>query len=317
MTQILVYNAIMHGSQVSASQTVLDMAATEHRNVVSLWRALIYLRRASRTLGPDQRRWRHVPESEGDVSPFLIQMQRRGLVERVPGTRGVYRIVAPFAQTYGTDEYDVLSEINPYAVISHYSALVFHGLTWDQPQLITATSGRDWPDMLTPLGTDPAEWEGISLPAGPTPSRVMRIPVQWRRALVSSDIGIDVHAPHGVPHRYTSPERTLVETLQDPASSGGIMNVLRAWSRAVDRIDVDEVVAYTDAAGVAVLRLRVGYVLEELGLSHPTLDTWADYAGRGGSNRLVGAEPLSPRYSARWNLSLNAPVHVLHEEGWE
>ena len=292
------------------------MAASEHRNVVSLWRALIYLRRASRALGPDQRRWRHIPETEGDVSPFLLGMQRGGLMERVPGTRGVYRITAPFAQTYGTDEVEVLSEINPYAVISHYSALVFHGLTWDQPQLITATSGRDWPVPPIPLGTDAAEWKGLSRPAGPTPSRVMRIPVRWRRPLVSSAIGIDVHAPRGVPLRYTSLERTLVETLQDPASSGGIMNVLRAWSRAVDRVDVDRVVAYTAAANIAVLRLRVGYVLEELGLSHPVLEAWAASAGRGGSNRLVGSEPLAPRYSSRWNLSLNAPVNALHDEGW-
>lgn len=308
------YNLIMHGSQVSASQSILDMAASEHRNVVSLWRALIYLRRASRTLGPDERRWRQVPQSEGDVSPFLIAMQRRGLVQRVPGTRGVYRITAPFAQAYGTDEHDVLAEINPYVVISHYSALLFHGLTWDQPRLMTVTSARDWPDAPTPLGTDPAEWDGISLPAGPTPSRVMRIPVRWRRPLVASSVGIDVHAPRGVPLRYTSPERTLVETLQDPGASGGIINVLRAWSRAVDRIDVGKVVTYADAAGVAVLRLRVGYVLEELGLAHPILDRWAEHAGRGGSNRLVGSEPLAPRYSSRWNLSLNAPVHVLQDE---
>ena len=293
------------------------MAASEHRNVVSLWRALIYLRRASGALGPDQRRWRQVPESEGDASPFLIRMQRGGLVERVPGTRGVYRVTAPFAQTYGTDEVEVLFEINPYTVISHYSALVFHGLTWDQPQLITATSGRDWPDALIPLGTQAAEWDGLSLPAGPTPSRVMRIPVWWRRPLVTSSIGIDIYATRGVPLRYTSLERTLVESLHDPASSGGIMNVLRAWSRAVDRLDVDEVVTYSDAADVAVLRLRVGYVLEELGLSHPVLKAWAASAGRGGSNRLVGSEPLAPRYSSRWNLSLNAPVHVLQEEEWE
>ena len=94
------------------------------------------------------------------------------------------------------------------------------------------------------------------------------------------------------------------------------MNVLRAWSRAVDRVDVDRVVAYTAAANIAVLRLRVGYVLEELGLSHPVLEAWAASAGRGGSNRLVGSESLAPRYSSRWNLSLNAPVNALHDEGW-
>ena len=161
----------MHGLQISASQKLLHMLATEHRNVVSLWRALIYLRRESHTLGPEERRWRQVPEREGDVSPFLIAMQRRGLVERVPGTRGVYRVTAPFAQAYGTDEHDVLSEINPYTVISHYSALVFYGLTLDQPQLITATSGRRLAGYATPLGTDPGRVEG-DLPFQPDQPRL-------------------------------------------------------------------------------------------------------------------------------------------------
>jgi predicted transcriptional regulator of viral defense system len=307
----------MIGSFSTASQSILSMAASDHRNVVSLWRTLIYLRRASRILSPDERRWQQVPETEGDVSPFLLQMQRRGLVERVQGTRGVYRITAPFAQAYGTDERDVLFEINPYTVISHYSALVFHGVTWDQPQLITAISGRDWSDTLIPLGTEASEWEGLSLPAGSTPPKVMRIPVRWRPGLVHSALGVEIHSTRGVPLRYTSFERTLVESLQDPKASGGIMNVLRAWSVATDRLDVDAVVAFTDAADVAVLRLRVGYLLEELGFSHPELDRWAEAAGRGGSNRLVGSEPLAPVYSSRWSLSLNAPVHVLHDEGWE
>jgi predicted transcriptional regulator of viral defense system len=307
----------MIGSLASASQVILSMAASEHRNVVSLWRALIYLRRASRILSPDERRWQQIPQSEGDVSPFLLQMQRRGLVQRVEGTRGVYRITAPFAQTFGTDEFDVLFEINPYTVISHYSALIFHGVTWDQPKLITVISGRDWDDSLIPLGTEAVEWEGLSLPAGPTPPRVMKIPVRWRPALVPLSIGVEVHATRGVPLRYTSLERTLVECLQDPKAGGGIMNVLRAWGRATDRLDVDAVVEFTEAADIAVLRLRVGYVLEELGFSHPALDRWATGAGRGGSNRLVGSEPLASVYSSRWNLSLNAPVFALHDEGWE
>jgi predicted transcriptional regulator of viral defense system len=215
------------------------------------------------------------------------------------------------------DEREVLLEINPYAVLSHYSAMVFHGLTYDQPKLITAMSGHDWPDIGAPPGTDAAEWEGLSMPHGPTPPSIMGIPVQWKRALVPSAAGVEVHAPHGVPLRYTALERTLVDTLQDPTISGGIMNVLRAWAIASDRFDVDAVVAYTEAADVAVLRLRVGYVLEELGFSHPALDAWSADAGRGGSNRLVGSEPLASRYSPRWNLSLNAPVDVLREEGWQ
>lgn len=128
--------------------------------------------------------------------------------------------------------------------------------------------------------------------------------------------GVEVHAPLAVPFRITSVERTLVEALQDPKASGGISNVLKAWGEARDRMDVEAVVELTELTGVTLLRQRVGYVLEELGLAHPRLNTWASASIRGGSSRLVGSEPSSPRYSARWNLSLNGPVDLLHEESW-
>lgn len=306
----------MHRSTLSASQLLLQSLSADRRSVLSLWRALIYLRRASHNLAPDERRWHRIPGTEGEVSPFLVHMQRRGDLQRLSGTRGVYQVIAPFAGAYGTDEREALFEINPYAILSHYSALVFHGLTQDFPKAITAISSHTWADSPVPMGTGPGEWSGIALPAGPRPLRVMQLLVSWKQSIVPSMIGVNIYSPTGVPYWITGMARTLIDTLQDPELSGGITNVLQAWVMARDQIDIDEIVNYTALAGITLLRQRVGYVLEELGLSHPILDAWASDANRGGSSRLVGSQPLSSVYNRRWNLSLNAPVHILHEETW-
>lgn len=304
----------MHGSQVSASQAILRSLADEHRRVVSLWRSLIYLRRASRRLSPDQRRWKRIPASEGDVSPILIQMQRQGALRRLPGIRGVYEVTIPYARQLALDEREALLEVNPYAILSHFSALVFHGLTLEQPKLIIATSAQGWADAPIPLGTAPDDWKEIAMPAAPGPARIVDIPVIWRPGALPSMAGVEVQAPLAAPFRITSVERTLVEALQDPKASGGISNALRAWSEARDRMDVDAVIKLTELTGITLLRQRVGYVLEELGLAHPRLDAWASASIRGGSSRLVGSKPAWPGYSARWNLSLNGPVNLLREE---
>jgi predicted transcriptional regulator of viral defense system len=121
------------------------------------------------------------------------------------------------------------------------------------------------------------------------------------------------YQPHGYPVRVMTPERTLVDGLQQPDLCGGIETVLRAWVAARDLLDVERVIEYTERFDVVVLRQRVGYVLEAIGLGHPTLETWRRGAHRGGSSKLVGSASYAPVYSERWNLSLNAPVAALEE----
>ncbi len=90
-------------------------------------------------------------------------------------------------------------------------------------------------------------------------------------------------------------------------------NVLRAWALARDTLDLDVLVHYADRLDIALLRQRVGFILEELGLSHPRIEAWHEMARRGGSSKLVPSAPYSPHYSERWNLSLNAPLAALHD----
>jgi hypothetical protein len=78
-------------------------------------------------------------------------------------------------------------------------------------------------------------------------------------------------------------------------------------------LDLDALVREVEHFDIQVLRQRAGYLLEELGLTHPTLEAWQASAQRGGSSKLLGAAPYAPTFSERWSLSINAPIDILHE----
>ena len=117
--------------------------------------------------------------------------------------------------------------------------------------------------------------------------------------------------------RVTDRERTLLDGLQEPNLSGGFQNVLRAWAAAREVLDLDRLAYYVDRFGIVVLQQRVGFILDELGLTHPAMEGWRRRAPRGGSSKRLGSAPYSPSgrasFSEAWNLALNAPVAVLRE----
>jgi predicted transcriptional regulator of viral defense system len=298
---------------VTLSQALLEQLATDSRRVVSGWRSLVLLRRATFSLAPRERRWDLLPNNTDDLKSVFRQMARRGEIKPIHGFRQIFEVTVPYARQGFVDEREVLFELNPYAALSHFSALVFHGLTEEQPKGITATVSADVTGSLYPIGTIPRDWEGIEQPRGRTPTHILGRPVTWIRVNPEGFFGVQEYQPLGYSMRYTTMERTLIDGLRNPAICGGIGNVLRAWVRAQDMIDLDLLVHQVERLNITVMRQRIGYVLDQLELSHPGVEKWRTCAPRGGSSRLVGSAPFSSSYDERWNLSLNAPVNVLQE----
>lgn len=291
---------------ISSPDTLLNALANDYRRVASQWRALIYLRRATKELSPDERRWINTPSNTKDMAKLFRRMVRSGQIESIPSAPGCYAAVVPYARRLGMSEQEVLFELNPYAVISHYSALEYHSFTYDQPKIMTISVGTISPSQI--LGTTEDEWEGIALPTAHRPTRVVSCRIMWFLNRTDQSFGI-ICEPNGrTAVRVSDRERTLIESLQWPNYSGGIANVIRAWDIAQDFVDIDKIVDYTERFGIKVLRQRVGFVAEEIGYRHPQFDLWAETSIRGSSNKLVGTEPVSSTYSGRWNLSINAPV---------
>lgn len=290
---------------------MLRSLAADGRRVLAAWRAVIIVRRATLALPPDARRWDRIPEDERDVMPAIRTMLRRGDIAPLGTTPPVWQVTAPFAPTSPPHPYEVLLELNPYGAISHASALSFHHLSLDVPEVITAMTPSTGKGDLLPVGTQASDWDGFPRPAGHAARSVMGSPVAWRRTPVEQVFGIGTYHLGSVAISVTTPERTLVEGLRAPDWCGGIANVLASWERARWTLDVDAVIATTDRFHTGILRQRVGYVLESLGFTHPELDRWQREAKRGGSSKLVAGHVFAPEFSERWSLSLNGPVDLL------
>jgi predicted transcriptional regulator of viral defense system len=243
-------------------------------------------------------------------------MRKREEIRPLRGHRELDVVSVPYARQDSLDVREVLFEVHPYAVVSHLSALVFHGLAMERPNHLSVTISRDVTGGLLPLGTSPTDWEGMMLPAPSRPARLHGYPVTWKLIRPADFFGHGDFHPLGYPIRYTLPERTLIDGLTDPELCGGMDTVLQAWALARQSINLDMLVHQVERMGVLILRQRVGFILDRLGLSHPQLDDWRNSSRRGGSSKLVAARPFASTYDERWNLSINAPIDALLGTGW-
>ncbi len=294
------------------SRAILSRLSHEQRRVLSDWRAFVLLRRATLSLSPVERRWSELPATIEDVRPLLRRMVRQGDLAPIRNAIQLYLVTVPYANSLPPHEYEVLEESNPYAAISHYSALVFHGLTLTFPKTLYATSPRHLLQDVLPVGTRTSDWEGHdSRPKMRFPADVLGRDVEWTRAVQTRFFGDVEYEPYGYAVRIMSPERTLLDGLVSPQLCGGIATVLEAWGQAIRTINLELLFHYVERFDMAVLRQRVGFVLESLGIHHPEIDAWQTQAQRGGSSVLVASEPYSSRFDERWSLSLNGPIELL------
>lgn len=295
----------------TASQAILSQLAEEHRVVLSGWRAVILMRRATFSIPASDRRWSELPAHVEDLSPLIAQMRRRGEIRKILSHPVLHRVTVPYAQQGSVDEREAFFEIHPYATLSHLSALTFHGLTTEFPNRLTATVSADRTGGLLPPQTGPGDWEGVFLPAPAKPSQILGMPVTWKTLRPEAYFGFAEYQPLGFTVRYTSIERTLLDGLTSPDLSGGIGTVLGAWGMARDVINLDVLIHQAERLDIALLRQRVGFILDQLQLTHPELEAWRQRSKRGGSSKLVSSQPYSPNYDERWNLSINASITAL------
>lgn len=289
----------------------MTQLAEQNRVVLSSWRVLILLRRATFSLADTERRWNLLPTSQADISPIPRQMRIRDDIEPIPEHPGIHRLTVPFARQVPVDEQELLFELFPYAVISHRSELLFHGLTVERPMASHSPGIEVIGAIFSLLAPKPAIGRGLSFPILPRTRKVLNQPVEWQTIQPDRFWGFAEYEPHGFPIRIATLERTLIDSLMTPDLCGGIEAVLEAWLLSRDTLNVEALVAQVERYDVNILRQRAGFVLEQLGLDHPLLSEWKAQAQRGGSSRLVASAPFSSTCDVAWNLSINAPVRSL------
>jgi predicted transcriptional regulator of viral defense system len=230
-------------------------------------------------------------------------------VEDVPN---VYIADVPYANLLEISEEQIIQEANPWAIFGFLTAMTYHGLTdlVSREVYVISTKREKHPERL-PLGTMPDDWnDRFEMPLARQPKKVRERTVHWTQLTEDPGFGVEIGYSLGVPIYVTDVERTLLDAIRMPDKSGGIAKVLQAW-RSAENINLDKLVTYTDRYDNQILRQRVGFMLEKLGMTHARLEGWRDGLRRGGSVKLVASSPYSATYSSEWNLSLNVPESVL------
>lgn len=249
-----------------------------------------------------------VPEAQ-DLSNLINRLLDQGVLsqDRDFPKKGVFRVLG--RQEIAAE--DVACAVDPFAFVSHLSAMDYHGLTDRLPRPLYLSSPVDpkWKELAVErMQKDCDGFFDAYLHSGfprlrrIAMRRVAQRPVE-RHGI--SDYRGAYRTVRGRVFRVATIGRTFLDMLQEPILCGGINHVLDVFEQHAKSY-LKLIIAEIDHRGHPIDKVRAGYILEErCGVEDPTVRQWLTYAQRGGSRKLDAKAEYSPEYSERWSLSIN------------
>jgi len=302
-----------HSKRKSLLQALVESLVADHRRIAADWRILLLQRRATREIPEDQRRWKKAWETPWDARCWLVSNGDWEMLKPLDECDSLFVLgkAVTLQDPTPPSAIDVLIEANPAATLSHITALHFHGLTEDMPGPIHL-SVPNAKGPVAPRGLSEEDLTELG-PNGITCRRlksVFNTEVIWHRLQINRMVGVKDYFRAGSHIRAMTPERALLEGLLSPESCGGLSGVFKSWAGAMDTIDLAHVIECVEAIDSAVLRQRVGYLLERCGIHNPAFELWAAGAKPGGSAKMDPNAPFGSitQVDPRWKLSINTDL---------
>ena len=176
---------------------------------------------------------------------LLAYHTRAGRLLRV--RRGLFAVIPPGADpdTYPVDPHLVAAKLTRDSVLSHHTALEFHGRAYSMWQQVTYSASRP----LEKLAFRSHDFRGTRFP-------------EALRCLRKEHFDVLTRERSGVSVRVASLERTLVDVLDRPQQSGGWEEVWRSLE-SVEFFDLDRVVEYALLLDNSTTASKVGYFLDQ------------------------------------------------------
>lgn len=205
---------------------------------------------------------------------------------------------------------ELACSIDPFAYLSHLSAMDFHGLTDRLPKILYVSTPPpvQWKKfaqekMAKDCGDEWSIYRTMDLPKL-TRIRINKIKGQTVHIHACIHLGAFKHVRNSV-LRVATIGRTFLDMIRRPDLCGGIRHVIEVYKGHASTY-LTLITAEIDAHGAPIDKIRAGYILEEMcSLSDPVVAGWQRYVQRGGSRKLDAASEYSPHYSERWCLSIN------------
>lgn len=294
METIPLHKALTQFLGVSTSPVITDYELG--KVIYSLYRKRSYK-------GQKIRLSKDLPDQE-DYKSAVKKLLASGILSEHTGFSlgRVYKILSPKEAS----NQEIICAIDPFAYISHFSAMEYHGLTDKVVKTIfySTLPQKEWrqaaKDKLSKELEDTGEYN--------LPHLVYLSPKKLGKNLVYCFRTKTAGSYQNVVDsnlRVAKIGRVFLDMLQKPDLCGGIYHVLEIYRDHANRY-LDSIIAVVNNHGKDVDKVRVGYVLEErCAITDKRIDEWKRFAQRGGSRKLDSSRPYANDFSSTWSLSLN------------
>jgi len=244
-----------------------------------------------------------------DINRYLDRLVDNGILSPIRGIASEAAFSILGKSDIGVAE--IICSIDPFAYISHLSAMEYHGLTERIPKIVFLST------FPSPLWREKAKEKmikdygeilesDISMQDFP---RLTNIKIEkingisinsYRSKSIGSFVSVENRRL-----RVSSIGRTFLDMLREPQLCGGLRHVIDVYvenAGSFKKLIIDEI----DRNGTLIDKSRAGYVLEEhCKIYTPVIDEWSKNVLRGGSRKLDPHEPFSSEFSEKWCISLN------------
>jgi len=228
----------------------------------------------------------------------LHQLAAGGWVRRV--RNGLYMVDETRRGGPAPHPFAIATALVDPSAISHWSALAYHGLTEQAPRVVTASTPKDivTPRMRgaehdTALPASVWEVDGLAI-------RFFR--VQPGRFWGFEEVWVDEFSRV----RITDRERTVLDGFLAPGIFGSLSEILGVLDEHLGEIEISRLVAYALRYGQGATVKRLGYALEELGVSADVVRPLRE-APISGYRLLDPHGPDFGRYVTAWHIRANLP----------
>lgn len=207
---------------------------------------------------------------------------------------------------------EVACAVDPFACVSHLSAMEFHGLTdrFSKILYLTTPPDKEWREqaqerMARDLGQHMAVHRAARLPMlrylGLERVEGVRVELMRRSSRGAFKASRSSYI------RVAMVGRVFLDMVREPDNCGGMQHVVEAY-REYGLQYLSLILEEIDRRGKPIEKVRAGYLLETVcRIQHPRIDGWKDFAQRGGSRMLDPQGEYAPRFSETWKLSINVP----------
>ena len=221
---------------------------------------------------------------------LLTEYRSRGYIDQV--RHGLWVTLGLDDHQPVASRYELATAVTPSACVSHHSAFAYHGYANQVTYEMVVTSVTRF---------NPFEYDGLN----------------YRRFAPRIDAGV---ASPSKMVRVTDLERTVLDSINDVAKTGGLEELLTCLD-ALPYLDPGRLITYLGMYGKQSLYQKTGYLLSLFNdmLRLPESFFAACEAGRGRSVAYLDPDlPTADRaYDRRWQLIVPRRVMVLLNQGME